>query len=1203
MSGPSVVKQTGRLKHHIGRCWVFLGIVIVIMAIIFSIFRALTPWARQYKPLVEQKLSAVLEQPVTIGSMETNWYWFQPVLRLNQVSVTDDKNQTLKLNKLLVGINLLSSLWHWKLQPGILYVDHSHITLRQVGQHWELDGLKLRGQDTSFDPKAYLRLLMGLSAQDKIILRHIKVEVHLSNGTTLPLTHLNLTVKNWGGDYRIRGHLQLVQKIPTEVSVSAELKLNSDYLNKTKGRVYIAIHSLEMSQWEDFFPNGPVKIKRGEGNVTVWLDVNKGELSEAQSALQFRNLVIKRADQKALQNVDLLSVNLGWRHTKDGWELEGDNLKLSMNKTTWPENSFFIHQYEALHGYRIFIKHLLIKPLLSMNLPWPDKFKPVLERQPRGQLYDTELNIRDQSIDYLLTGFTNLGWQGASQFPGIKNLSGVLYWQPQEGRLELDSYDLEVKPQALPPITFSQVNTAIEWKPLKNGLRYHLENFVLQNSDIALTANGVLEKPDNFSTAHLHLTSQFTATDAELLLKYIPSSVLKPKLDQWLKQGIKKITKITAKTVIDGVLADFPFDRSAGQFDIKANLNGTDFYINPKWPLTRDVDALLTWNKRNLNIDIHHADLQGVIANNMNLRIDDIGLDYETLLIHGKIKAQAQKMLAYVFNSPLNDHLSRLKPLQLEGLLGLDLKIEIPLYPQNDEVLTEGEVSLDHNQLTLQQGSSKIKLNGLSGLLKFDGKGIRKSTLQSTFLGNPLTLTIQSIKMPKPATEIILGGSLNTEALRDVASLPLFDVMKGYMTFSGVLMLTDDPNDYDYLMMNTNLKGVQVDLPASLGKTAAIATPLIVKVDFNPKKPLQIQANYGEKNTGVDIKATQLDANKWSLQLEQQNISANVSYQLDKHMLTGEFARLHIPKAEGAPTSRESRKLVPEHIPNLHLTVRKLTYDDLDLGEAFIESKSSKEKWSIESFKVMSPDYELNLKGSWLKNQNSDRMDIQAELNTTNLKSSLERWHIKSDVQANKGAVSFDGGWPGFVNDFSLTQVHGKIQVDFKDGRITDLSKATEEKLGIGKVLSIFSLQTIPRRLKLDFSDLSKKGYTFDQFKGDFTLGKGILNTQNSSMDGPVASVTMKGDLDLVKRVYDLSIFVNPHVMASLPAVVSMAPAVLTIGGGPIVGPIAGAAAWVASKIITKVMYKVTGYTYKVTGPWQDPVVESVNILKKRVQG
>ncbi len=162
------------------------------------------------------------------------------------------------------------------------------------------------------------------------------------------------------------------------------------------------------------------------------------------------------------------------------------------------------------------------------------------------------------------------------------------------------------------------------------------------------------------------------------------------------------------------------------------------------------------------------------------------------------------------------------------------------------------------------------------------------------------------------------------------------------------------------------------------------------------------------------------------------------------------------------------------------------------------------------------------------------------------------------------------------------------MYLQLKNGRITHLSQETEEKLGLGKLLSILSLQTIPRRLKLDFSDLSNDGYSFDIFKGNFNVNKGIMSTNNSYIDGPVAYASMKGDLDLVRRLYDLDLNISPHITASLPVVA-------TIAGGPI----AGLAAWIANKIINQSMQKIAGYSYKISGPWDQPVVQQLNIVKK----
>ncbi len=96
-------------------------------------------------------------------------------------------------------------------------------------------------------------------------------------------------------------------------------------------------------------------------------------------------------------------------------------------------------------------------------------------------------------------------------------------------------------------------------------------------------------------------------------------------------------------------------------------------------------------------------------------------------------------------------------------------------------------------------------------------------------------------------------------------------------------------------------------------------------------------------------------------------------------------------------------------------------------------------------------------------------------------------------------------------------------------------------------MLSILSLQTIPRRLKLDFSDLSQGGYSFDTLKGNFVHKKGVMNTADSYIDGPVAYASIKGDLDIVKQLYSVDLHISPHITASLPIVA-------TIAGGPYCG-------------------------------------------------
>ena len=102
-----------------------------------------------------------------------------------------------------------------------------------------------------------------------------------------------------------------------------------------------------------------------------------------------------------------------------------------------------------------------------------------------------------------------------------------------------------------------------------------------------------------------------------------------------------------------------------------------------------------------------------------------------------------------------------------------------------------------------------------------------------------------------------------------------------------------------------------------------------------------------------------------------------------------------------------------------------------------------------------------------------------------------------------------------------------------------DIGESSNAKMGIGRFLSIFSLQSIPRRLSLDFSDLTQKGYSFDSITGDYTLRNGNAFTNNMSITGPVASIAISGRIGLSNQDYDFTMrshrLMSPPVFHSLP--------------------------------------------------------------------
>ncbi|MBA2709763.1 MAG: TIGR02099 family protein [Tatlockia sp.] len=1263
------------LTKFLKRCWVILAFFIITAALISCLFRALTPWAKQYKTEVEQQLSIAFGQKVTINAMETGWYWFEPVVKLNQISISDGKQVAVKLTNLLIGIKVFSSLWHWQIQPGILLIEDLHLGIHQEKGTWQIDGLDdHHNQKLDWNPVNYQPILAWILGQQKIIIKNLSADIFMQNGTHIPINELNLKISNRSGLYHIKGKGSLAQTTATHFQLLADLALNPYALDETNGQVYFAVQHILPVQWAGFVPLIRFQPKDGQGDLQFWADIAQGQFTLVQSKLNFHHVAWLDTQTNKDQLIQAIKANLAWKPTNTGWELSADQVHLALDDTPWPENSFLIRFSKDSQAYFVFVKNILLGPLLKSSLSLPENLRAYQSAKLQGNLYDTQLQFKPSGMDYFLTRFSNLGWKEFGSIPGLQNLSGAVQWQPQKGQLELTGNQIEINLQKQRSIKLSALDAAFNWQSESDGLKLNIERFLINHPNLILSAKGIIDKISNESSGNINLKAEFSGNNSQFFLPFIPGKHLKPKFEAWLKKDLKRIKELSGELVVNGAIDNFPFDSQPGTFEINTHLKGVDFAFNRNWPLVKDVDAYLHINKRKLDADIVHSNLQGIIGYNSNVQIDDIGHDKEILLFRTKTDAKAAKILNLLNNSPLNKKISTLAMLKMKGLVSVDLKLEAPLYPENDKILTLGLINFQNNEVSVHHSVTNVDLTKVNGYMQFNQDGIENSQLNANIHGFPATIFIKSVQVPHPYMELKVNGKAKAEELNQKFSTPFSELLHGSMAIESTLQLTDEPKGFSHLHLQTTLEGLDVDLPSPYGKTAETQVPLILDVDFNSEKTVKMRANYDnhlssdltfssskgslqlkkgdiylgssnkakpspkglgisgsmetfdleqwlalktkmpeikEKNPLLEainridvkflqariwkenfkeliLKADKTTANDWSIQLKEADLGAELRYQPNTNTLSGGFDKLHLRNTL-LSDKKTATELKPKDIPNLDLNIASLQVGDLDLGELIIKTKSTAKEWKLENCQIKSPSYLINLKGDWSQNGKQNSTNIQAEMQINDLANGLKRWKINPAVEAKKGEIEFQGGWTGSIVDFQLSKVKGQVKIDLKNGRITNLSPETEEKLGLGKLLSILSLQTLPRRLKLDFSDLSKTGYSFDKFKGSFDLDKGVMLTQDSYIDGPVAYASMKGNLDMARQHFNLDLKIEPHITSSLPIVA-------TIAGGPIVG----FATLVASKIINHSMNNFSGYTYKVTGPWKQPVIKQVS-AKQRI--
>ena len=186
----------------------------------------------------------------------------------------------------------------------------------------------------------------------------------------------------------------------------------------------------------------------------------------------------------------------------------------------------------------------------------------------------------------------------------------------------------------------------------------------------------------------------------------------------------------------------------------------------------------------------------------------------------------------------------------------------------------------------------------------------------------------------------------------------------------------------------------------------------------------------------------------------------------------------------------------------------------------------------------------------------------------------LENVEQCSRCGAMEGVVS----WVGSPLALDYATLTGGFNVNVESGQFLKADP------GLAKLLSVLSLQSLPRRITLDFRDIFSDGFAFDQIVGTARISDGIATTENFRIIGPSARVTMSGDVDLARETQKLRVRITPSISDSV-----------SIAGALIGGPVAGVAAYLAQKILKDPLDQLVSYEYGVTGTWSDPQVAKID--------
>lgn len=309
------------------------------------------------------------------------------------------------------------------------------------------------------------------------------------------------------------------------------------------------------------------------------------------------------------------------------------------------------------------------------------------------------------------------------------------------------------------------------------------------------------------------------------------------------------------------------------------------------------------------------------------------------------------------------------------------------------------------------------------------------------------------------------------------------------------------------------------------------------------------------------------------------------------------LARLSLPRSdvEGVETLLDQQP--PSSVPALDIVVDDFELRGKRLGRVEIEAVNRRtgegreafREWRLNRFEITVPEARLTGSGSWSEIGGTfltapgagatvrRRAVMDFRLEVGNAGALLERLGTGKAVKGGKGLLTGQVSWLGSPLALDYPTLSGNVNVS------VDAGQFLKAEPGAARLLSVLSLQSLPRRLALDFRDVFQEGFAFDNLSGDVRIDSGVAQTNNLRMRGVQAAVLMEGSADIARETQDLRVVVVPEINAGT---ASLAYAVIN--------PAVGLGTFLAQALLRKPLAQAGTREFHVSGSWDDPKVERI---------
>lgn len=299
--------------------------------------------------------------------------------------------------------------------------------------------------------------------------------------------------------------------------------------------------------------------------------------------------------------------------------------------------------------------------------------------------------------------------------------------------------------------------------------------------------------------------------------------------------------------------------------------------------------------------------------------------------------------------------------------------------------------------------------------------------------------------------------------------------------------------------------------------------------------------------------------------------------------LAARFNRLEIPPAR-ADEYEALLDASPESLPALDVVAEEFILGDRAVGtlslKATHEGSVAAPVWRLDALELKHPSATLRASGDWAParpgSARATRLDFDLEVGDAG--ALLGVIGIPDAVRGGAGRLGGSLGWQGSPLAIDYASLAGAMRLSIGRGQFLKTDP------GIAKLIGVLSLQSLPRRLALDFRDVFAEGFAFDEISGEVAVEAGVARTERVEMRGLQAQVEIRGEASLEHETQSLRVTVRPELNAGMASLAYAAMASPAIGLGT----------FLVQSMLRRPLQALFAYRYQISGSWADPLVEEL---------